>query len=69
MDRNEIPFARQVDIPATYDGLQLNAGYRVDIIARNEVVLELKSVEHILPVHEAQLQTYLRLRVRPKANH
>lgn len=61
LERNQIPFTRQVDIPIIYDSLQLNAGYRIDIIVKNEVVLELKSVEHILPLHEAHLQTYLRL--------
>ena len=60
-ERNEIPYARQIDMPLNYDGMLLDCGYRVDIIVRNEVLLELKSVEHILPVHEAQLQTYLRL--------
>jgi len=48
-------------MPLLYDGVRLDCGYRVDIIVRNEVLLELKSVERILPVHEAQLHTYLRL--------
>ena len=41
--------------------MHLDCGYRADIIVNNEVVLEVKSVEHILPLHEAQLLTYLRL--------
>ncbi|WP_158931319.1 GxxExxY protein [Acidisphaera sp. S103] len=60
-DRNGLPYARQVDLPVTYDGEQLGCGYRADLIVRNDVLLELKSVEHILFVHEAQLLTYLRL--------
>jgi GxxExxY protein len=59
-ERNEIPYGRQVDTPLNYDGVLLNCGYRADIVVRNEVLLELKSVEQILPVHEAQLLTYLR---------
>ena len=61
LDRNGLPYARQVDLPLNYDGVLLECGYRADIIVRNEVLLELKSVEHILPLHEAQLQTYVRL--------
>jgi GxxExxY protein len=60
-DRNELPYARQVDLPLDYDGVWLECGYRADIVVRNEVLLEIKSIEHILPLHEAQLQTYLRL--------
>ena len=61
LDRSGLPYANQVDMPLLYDGVRLDCGYRVDIIVRNEVLLELKSVERILPVHEAQLHTYLRL--------
>jgi GxxExxY protein len=61
LDRNGLPYARQVDLPLEYDGVLLECGYRADIIVRDAVLLELKSIEHILPLHEAQLQTYLRL--------
>lgn len=61
LDRNGLPYARQVDLPLEYDGVLLECGYRADIIVRDEVLLELKSMEHILPPHEAQLRTYLRL--------
>jgi GxxExxY protein len=44
-----------------WDGALLDCGYRADIIFNNEMILELKTVEHILPLHEAQLLTYLRL--------
>jgi len=54
-------FKRQVDLPVLYKGLKLDCGYKIDLIVQNEVVLELKSVEKLLPVHEAQLLTYLRL--------
>ena len=60
-DQNALAYARQVDLPLDYDGVLLDCGYRADIIVTNEVLLELKSVEHVLPLHEAQLLTYLRL--------
>jgi GxxExxY protein len=60
-DRNRLPHAKQVELPFDYDGARLACGYRADIIVRDEVLLEIKSVEHILPLHEAQLQTYLYL--------
>jgi GxxExxY protein len=60
-DRDVLPYARQVDLPMDYDGVLLDCGCRADIIVNHEVILELKAVEHILPLHEAQLLTYLRL--------
>ncbi|MGA9977776.1 MAG: GxxExxY protein [Candidatus Sulfotelmatobacter sp.] len=56
-----LPFKCQVDLPVSYKGLQLDCGYKIDVVVDNEVVVELKSVERILPVHEAQLLTYLKL--------
>jgi GxxExxY protein len=54
-------FERQVDLPVSYKGLQLDCGYKMDVVVCQQVVLELKCVEKILPVHEAQLLTYLKL--------
>ena len=56
-----IDFRRQVDIPVEYKGLKLDCGYRLDLIVHEEVVVELKCVEKVLPVHEAQLLTYMML--------
>ena len=56
-----IPFERQVDLPIEYKGMKLSAGYRMDIVVDGLVILELKSIEKILPIHEAQLLTYLRM--------
>jgi GxxExxY protein len=61
LDQNALSYARQVDLPLDYDGVHLDCGYRADIIVNNEVILEVKSVEHVLRLHEAQLLTYLRL--------
>jgi len=55
-----IDFRRQVPLPVEY-GVQLDCGYRIDIVVEDAAVLELKCVEHVLPVHEAQLLTYLKL--------
>jgi GxxExxY protein len=44
-----------------YKGLKLDCGYRLDVVVHDSVVIELKSVEQILPIHQAQLLTYLRL--------
>jgi GxxExxY protein len=56
-----LAFQRQVDLPVPYKGLKLDCGYKMDLVVEDEVVLELKSIEKILPVHEAQLLTYLKL--------
>ena len=61
LNRVGLLYERQVDLPLVYDGVRLECGYRADIIVGSEVVLEIKSIEHILPLHEAQLLTYLRL--------
>ncbi len=61
LDRAGIAFRRQAPLPLEYDGVRLDCGYIADIIVDEQVVLEIKSVERILPVHEAQLLTYLKI--------
>jgi GxxExxY protein len=56
-----IPFAAQVPVPIRYDGIEIESGYRADIIVNDKVILELKSVEQLSPLHDAQFLTYLRL--------
>jgi GxxExxY protein len=56
-----IPFQTQVELPIFYKGRQTGGTYRIDLIVANEVVVELKSVERLLSVHQAQLLTYLKL--------
>jgi GxxExxY protein len=51
----------QVSLPVIYDGIRIDAGYRVDMIVENEIILELKAVEKVIPIHEAQLLSYLKL--------
>jgi len=57
----EMPYQRQVPLPVHYGGAILDCGYIADVIVDNQVILELKSVERVLPLHDAQLLTYLRL--------
>lgn len=52
---------RQVALPVVYKGIKLDCGYRLDLVVEHKVILELKSVQEITPLHEAQLLTYLRL--------
>ncbi len=54
-------FEREKPIRLEYKGIELECGYRIDILVANSVVIEIKSIEAIAPVHEAQLITYLRL--------
>ena len=56
-----IAFERQAGIPIVYRDMRLDAGYRADLIIAQKVIVEIKAVEAILAVHEAQLLTYLRL--------
>jgi GxxExxY protein len=57
-------FERQVPLPVTYKGVRLDCGYRMDIVVENAVVVELKCVDRVLPVHEAQLLSYMKLAQR-----
>jgi GxxExxY protein len=56
-----IPFQRQVPLPVEYRGLQLNCGYRLDIVVGGSVIVEVKAVSKVLPIHRAQVLTYLKL--------
>ena len=61
LGKQDLPARRQVLIPIRYDELTIDNGYRIDLLVRDRVVVELKAVETILPVHRAQLLSYLRL--------
>ena len=51
----DLRFMRQVELPVKYKGVKLDCGYRIDLVVNEEVIVELKAIEKILPVHEAQL--------------
>ena len=57
----KIGYKRQVSLPLSYKNVFLDCGYRVDFLIEGTVLVELKCVERILPIHEAQLLTYLKI--------
>lgn len=61
MTARNLSVRRQVELPVVFEGHRLDAAYRIDLLVNETLVLEIKTVERILPVHEAQLRTYLRL--------
>jgi GxxExxY protein len=61
IERRGLIVGRQVSIPVRYESLVIENGYRIDLLVDNRVVVELKAVEALLPVHRAQLLSYLRL--------
>jgi GxxExxY protein len=56
-----IPFERERELPVQYKGLRLDCGYRIDLLVADQVVVEIKAVDTLLPIHDAQVLTYLRL--------
>jgi len=58
---NSLSFRQQVPLPIAYKGILVGLGYRVDFLVQGELLLELKTVERVLPIHDAQILTYLRL--------
>ena len=61
MQKRGFPVQRQVPIPVVYDGVMFEEGFRADLVIDNALIVELKSVEKVAPVHKKQLLTYLRL--------
>lgn len=58
-------FERQVPLPVIYKGVKLDCGYRMDLVVEKLVIIEIKAVEQVIPVHEAQLLSYLKLANKP----
>ena len=56
-----IKFERQKELPIHYKNVRLNSGYRIDLLVDNSLVIELKAVEYVLPVHKAQILSYMKL--------
>lgn len=61
LSRRGLRAKRQQGIPVVYDGIRIGLGFRADLIVENKVIIEIKSVEQLAPVHKKQLLTYLRL--------
>ncbi len=56
-----VPFQMEVPLPVRYKDVLLDCGYRIDLLARSDLIVEIKSVETLLPIHQAQILTYMRL--------
>jgi GxxExxY protein len=56
-----IGYSRQMPLAIVYKGARLDCGYRLDIVVQRELIIEIKAVEHLLRIHDAQMLTYLRL--------
>ena len=56
-----LPFETEKALPVRYKGIQLDCGYRLDLVIANKIILELKTVESLAPIHDAQLLSYMRL--------
>lgn len=61
LKKSRIPFKLQHSLPVEYKGVKLDCGYRIDMLVGNKVIVELKCVDIILPIHQAQLLTYMKL--------
>ena len=61
LNQRHLKVLRQVKLPLTYKGIYLDAGYRVDLMVEDAVIVEVKAVDKLEPVHEAQLLSYLKL--------
>ena len=61
LDYRGLKYQRQVPLPVVFKGVSLECGYRMDVVVDDRVVVEVKSIETLGPIHEAQLMTYLRL--------
>jgi len=61
LQKRELKVLSEVGLPVIYDEVKLETGYRIDLLVEDNLIVELKSVERIAPVHKAQLLTYLKL--------
>ena len=59
--KRELQVVCEVTLPVNYDGLEIDAGYRIDMLVEGSVIIENKAVDELLPIHQAQLLTYLKL--------
>jgi GxxExxY protein len=61
LHKRELKAVSQVQLPVVYESVKIDAGYRIDLLVEDAVVVELKAVEEVLPIHQAQLLSYLKL--------
>jgi GxxExxY protein len=61
LKKRDIPVRQQISLPVLYDGERIEGGLRIDLLVDSCVIVEIKAVEKIAPIHQAQLHTYLKL--------
>jgi len=61
LDKHHVQLRRQVQLPVVYGEIEIDAGYRIDMLVGNRIIVQIKAVDRLLPIHEAQLLTYLKL--------
>jgi GxxExxY protein len=61
LTRRGIGYEKQAPMPLVYEGINVNGGFRLDLLVENSVVMEIKAVEKLLPIHQSQVLTYLKL--------
>lgn len=61
LNQRGLKVQRQIAVPLIYEGVEIPVGFRADIIVEGRIILEIKAVENLLPIHEAQIITYLKL--------
>jgi len=61
LSQAQIPFKLQVELPVEYKEIRLDCGYRIDLLVNDRLIVELKSVDQMLAIHEAQILTYMKL--------
>jgi GxxExxY protein len=61
LELNHIPFEKEKPLAVNYKGVAIDCGYRIDILVENKIIVELKSVEIVRPIHEAQIMSYMKL--------
>jgi len=65
-DQHSVPFEREVAVPIRFEGITISCGYRADFIVERRLLLELKCVQHLEPIHVAQTLTYIKLLALPR---
>jgi GxxExxY protein len=61
LEKQGLPCQKEVMLPVKYDNLSFESGFRADLIVNNQIIIELKAVEKLMPLHKAQILTYLKL--------
>jgi GxxExxY protein len=61
LNLRKVPFRQQIELPVKYKGIQLDCGYRIDMLVEEKVVVEFKAVTEMVPVYDAQILTYMKL--------